>query len=83
MKPKNPKTKPSQLVTTVLVAGPWSPWPRDWTRGGSCIWPSVHTRPLEWWTAYWAQLPPDQRPVTGSFLNGYSPRVGPFSNGSL
>lgn len=63
--------KPSRPLESIHVAGPWCPWPRDWTRDGTCIWPGPGSMPREWWEAFWETQPSKKRPRPGSFLEGY------------
>lgn len=65
-------TRPTHLVKRVIVGGPWSPWPRDaWD--GTCIYPSVHTKPPEWWAELWkiTERLGGKVPKAGSFMEGY------------
>lgn len=62
-----------RLVRNVTVGGPWSPWPRDaWD--GTCIWPSAHKKPPEWWDELWkiTERLGGMVPRKGSFLEGYT-----------
>jgi hypothetical protein len=67
-------TRPSHLVKSVIVGGPWCPWPQDcWD--GTCVWPGVHSKPPEWWDEFWKLAKEAGQPTPSHiFLEGYSPR---------
>lgn len=63
--------KPHLIVKSVVVGGPWSPWPRDAWDGTVC-WPSVHRKPPEWWAEFWRLTGESGAPTPAPrFLEGY------------